>query len=370
MRVVVTGLVATYPVGGVARPSLQRVQGFRSLGCEVPSPEDPGQWLYDPAPQTFTDDVRINARYLNDALASLDPALARCWSLRAPDGTYHGLDEAAVARACAAADLFLNLSGSCWLRDAYRAARVKAYVDTDPGYSQAKIGAGEAGVADDSVRFSVNLIRQHDIFFTLGEGIGRPGCPIPTGGLTWHPTRQPIVLANWPVRSAPDGPFTTVMSWKIEPTPPSLGGRVYGGKDVEFERFMDLPSRTPETLEVALSGAAPRERIVAGGWRLRDAPGVSANMTAYRDYLLASRGECSIAKNAYVALRSGWFSTRTAAYLACGKPAVVQETGWSAHAPPGPGLHAFTTAEEAVAAPPAHPPDHAPPPRAPRRGRA
>src|SRR5437016_448231 len=101
----------------------------------------------------------------------------------------------------------------------------------------------------------------------------------------------------------------------------------------------------------ALSGAVPRERIVAGGWRLRDARGVSATMTAYRDYLLASRGEYSIAKNAYVALRSGWFSTRTAAYLACGKPAVVQETGWSAHVPPGPGLHAFTTAEEAVAAP-------------------
>jgi len=212
------------------------------------------------------------------------------------------------------------------------------------------MAAVDAGVADESIRFSVNLIRQHDVFFTLGEEIGRPGRPIPTGGRTWHPTRQPIVLANWPVRAAPDGPFTTVMSWKIEPTPPSLGGRIYGGKDVEFERFMDLPSRTPETLEVALAGAAPRERIVAGGWRLRDARGVSATMAAYRDYLLASRGECSIAKNAYVALRSGWFSTRTAAYLACGKPAVVQETGWSAHVPPGPGLHAFTTAAEAVAA--------------------
>src|SRR5438046_1319080 len=144
MRVVVTGLVATYPVGGVAWDYLQYVQGFRALGCEVTYLEDTGQWLYDPAAQTFTDDVRANARYLNDALASLDVALARCWSLRAPDGAYHGLDEAAVARACAAADLFLNLSGSCWLRDAYRAARVKAYVDTDPGYSQAKIAAGEA----------------------------------------------------------------------------------------------------------------------------------------------------------------------------------------------------------------------------------
>jgi len=350
VRVVVTGLVATYPMGGGALDYLQYVQGFHALGCEVTYLEDTGQWLYNPAAQTFTDDVRRNASYLHDALASLDPTLARRWSLRAPDGAYHGLDEPAVARACAAADLFLNLSGSCWLRDAYRTARVKAYVDTDPGYSQAKIAAVDADMADESVRFSVDLIRQHDVFFTLGEEIGRPGCPIPTGGLTWHPTRQPIVLANWPVRPAPDGPFTTVMSWKIEPTPPSLGGRVYGGKDVEFERFMDLPSRTAETLEVALSGAAPRARLVAAGWRVRDARGVSATMAAYLNYLLASRGEWSIAKNAYVALGSGWFSTRTAAYLACGRPAVVQETGWSAHVPPGPGLHAFATAHEAVAA--------------------
>ena len=140
------------------------------------------------------------------------------------------------------------------------------------------------------------------------------------------------------------------MSWKIEPTPPSIGGRVYGGKDVEFERFIDLPRRTGETLEVALSGAAPRERIAAAGWRLRDAHEVSATMAAYREYIAGSRGELSIAKNVYVALRSGWFSTRTAAYLACGKPAVVQDTGFPAHVPTGPGLHAFVTPEEAVVA--------------------
>ena len=350
MHVVVTGLVATYPVGGVAWDYLQYVQGFRALGCEVIYLEDTGQWLYDPVAQTFTDDPAAGARYLAGALASLEPALARSWALRAPDGTYQGLDAQAVARACARADLFLNLSGSCWLREPYRAARVKAYVDTDPGYSQAKIAAVEAGAADEAMRFSVDLIRRHDVFFTLGEEIGHPRCPIPTAGLSWHPTRQPIVLANWPVHSAPEGAFTTVMSWKIEPTPPSLAGRVYGGKDVEFERFMDLPSRTPETLEVALSGGtAPRERIAAAGWRLRDASAVSATLAAYRDYLLGSRGEFSIAKNAYVGLRSGWFSTRTAAYLACGKPAVVEDTGFPAHVPTGPGLHAFATAEEAVA---------------------
>src|SRR5262249_38272534 len=214
----------------------------------------------------------------------------------------------------------------------------------------------------------VNLMRQHDVFFTLAEHLGEPDCLIPTCGVTWHPTRQPIVLADWPVTSAPDGVFTTVMSWKIEPTPPTLGGRVYGGKDVEFERFMELPRHTPEALEVALSGAAPRARLGAAGWRVRDAYPVSATLDAYRDYLRSSRGECSVAKNVYVATRSGWFSTRSAAYLACGKPVVVQDTGFPAHVPTGPGVHAFRDTEEAVAAlaaiPGGQPRAPRPPPRA------
>jgi hypothetical protein len=348
MRVVVTGLVATYPVGGVAWDYLQYVAGFRALGCEVVYLEDTGQWLYDPTAQTFTADATFGVRYLAGALARIDANAA--WALRAPDGRYHGLDEAAVGRACAGADFFLNLSGSCWLRETYRGARVKAYVDTDPGYSQAKLAAVEAGAGDDSMRFSVDLIRRHDVFFTLGEAIGTPACGVPTAGLTWHPTRQPIALERWPVTCTPAGAFTTVMSWKIEPTPPVVGGRVYGGKDVEFERFLDLPRRTSETLEVAVSGAAPRDRLGAAGWRVRDGHAVSGTMDAYRDYLAGSRGELSVAKNAYVALHTGWFSTRSAAYLACGKPIVVQDTGFSAHLASGPGLHPFTSAEGAVAA--------------------
>jgi len=348
MRVVVTGLVATYPVGGVAWDYLQYVQGFHTLGCEVWYVEDTGGWLYDPARETFVADAAGGAHFVADSLAQLEPALAQAWAVRAPDGTWHGLDERTVARVCGEADLFLNVSGSCWLRDAYRGARVTAYLDTDPGYTQAKLAAVDAGTADEDTAFSVDLVRKHDVFFTLAEGIGRPGCLIPPCGVRWLPTRQPIVLRDWPVRVAPDGAFTTVMSWKIQPTPPYLGGRAYGGKDVEFERFLDLPRRVPERLEVALSGAAPRARIAAAGWRLADPRAASATMDAYRDYLLASRGECSVAKNAYVATRSGWFSTRSAAYLACGKPVVVQDTGFAADLEPGPGLHPFSTMEEAV----------------------
>ncbi len=350
MRVVVTGLVATYPVGGVAWDYLQYVQGFHALGCDVVYLEDTGQWLYDPDAGTFTPDAARGARFLGTTLARLVPSMAERWAVRGPDGTAHGLDDTAVRRACAEADLFLNVSGSTWLRDAYRAARVTAYLDSDPSYSQAKLAAADAGTADEGTAQSAALIRRHDVFFTLGEHIGAPDCAIPTAGIHWRPTRQPVALAEWPVMPGPDAPFTTVLSWKIEPTPPVVGGVVYGGKDVEFTRFLDLPRRTPERLEAAIAGNAPRERIAAAGWRVRDARDVSTTLDDYRDYIVGSRGELSVAKNAYVATRSGWFSTRSAAYLACGRPCVLQDTGFSAHVPCGPGLHAFTTADEAVAA--------------------
>jgi hypothetical protein len=350
MRVVVTGLVATYPVGGVAWDYLQYVRGFRALGCDVYYLEDTGRWVYDPTAQTFVPDARANAAYLGRALATLDPALADHWSVREANGTHHGLDAAAVARVCAGADLFLNVSGACWLRDAYRTARVAAYLDSDPCYSQAKLAAADAGTADAETAQSAELMRRHDVFLTLGEHIGAADCLVPTAGLTWRATRQPIHLADWPVTPATDGAFTTVMSWAIEPTPPVVGGRAYGGKDVEFARFLDLPSRTPERLEVALSGDAPRARLAEAGWHIRDGHEVSATMDAYRAYLQSSRGELSVAKNAYVATRSGWFSTRSAAYLACGRPVVLEDTAFSNHLPVGPGLHAFRTPDDAVAA--------------------
>src|SRR6267142_1816573 len=101
MRIIVTGLVATYPVGGVAWDYLQYVQGFRDLGCDVLYLEDTGQWVYDPGAQTFTADLTANARWLERALAFLDPSLARAWAVRGPDGVLYGRDEADVARFCA-----------------------------------------------------------------------------------------------------------------------------------------------------------------------------------------------------------------------------------------------------------------------------
>ncbi len=293
MRVVVTGLVATYPVGGVAWDYLQYVQGFAALGCDVVYLEDTGQWFYDPDAATFTPEPRAGAAYLAAALRAADARAGdSAGQCAAPDGRYLGMDEQAVRRACAGADLFLNVSGACWLRDAYREARIAAYIDTDPCYSQAKLAAVDGGVADELISESAALIRRHDVFFTLGEHVGQPDCLVPTVGLTWLPTRQPVVLENWPVTEGPAERFTTVLSWSINPTPPVVGGRIYGGKDVEFERFLDLPQRTDERLEAAISGAAPRERLVAAGWQVIDA------RTRLRDPRRLSRLPARLARGA------------------------------------------------------------------------
>ena len=349
MRIVVTGLIATYPVGGVAWDYLQYVHGLAALGHDVTYLEDTGQWVYAPRLQTFTEDCRENLAYLAAVLRRGGTPVP--WAFRDAAGLLHGMEEADLHRRCRDADLFLNVSGCCWLRDAYRSARVAAYVDTDPCYSQAKLAAADAGTADEHVRYSAGMIRRHDVFFSFAENIGRAECLIPTAGLAWRPTRHPIVLADWPLAPPPGGgAFTTVMSWKTDVTPPAVGGRVYGGKDVEFAKVRALPACTHAPLEIALAGAAPVAELRAAGWRVVDARAVSATPEAYQDYIAGSRSELSVAKEAYVATRSGWFSTRSASYLAMGRPVVIQDTGLAAHYPIGEAILLFTDAEEAAAA--------------------
>jgi hypothetical protein len=351
MKIVVTGLIATYPLGGVAWDYLAYVAGFRRLGHDVFYLEDTGQWLYDPRAHTFTDNAAFNVAHLVDTLwRSGDPMTGR-WALRAPDGSYHGASANEVERFCGRADLFLNVSGACWLREIYRGARRTAYLDSDPCYSQAKLLAVERGTATEDQAYSVALIRAHDCFFTFAENINHPDCTIPSCDLHWIPTRQPLVLDDWPYTFTPAARhYTTVMSWKTDVTLPNLGGNTYGGKDVEFMKFIDLPAGVRVPLQVALSGAAPREVLHRHGWQTVDGYEHSRTLDVYRDYLRGSRAEWSIAKNAYVASRSGWFSTRSAAYMALGKPVVAQDTGFRRFYPTGEGLFAFATGAEAVAA--------------------
>ena len=352
MQIVVTGLIATYPLGGVSWDYLQYIQGLHLLGHDVFYLEDTGNWVYNPELGTFTEDCSFNLQYLDAVLTfAVGRGTRRCWSFRSPIGEYFGLTEREIETVCNQADLFINVSGSCWLRDRYQGCARKLYIDTDPLYTQYQLEAMRRGTATKDQAYSVNLIRNHDLFFTFAENISDPSCCIPSCGLTWHTTRQPIVLENWPFTFTPAAPaLTTVMSWKNDVTLPSIGGETYGGKGVEFLKFMHLPSRVSVTMEIALSGAAPFEQLRQNGWQVVDGYEKSSTMEVYQNYLSSSRGEWSIAKNAYVASRSGWFSTRSAAYLALGKPVVVQDTGFRPYYPVGEGLFDFTDLGEAVSA--------------------
>jgi hypothetical protein len=352
MRIITSGLIATYPLGGVAWDYAQYAAGLQRLGHDVLYLEDTGHWLYDAVNQTYTDDASRNVEYLASVMRLF--GLGENWSLRDPKDRYWGRSETEVADWCASADLVLNISGSLWPRDAYQKARCKVYLDSDPAYTQAKIRRVLDGQPGPNEAYSLECMRLHDRFFTFGENIGQPDCPIPTDEFTWRPTRQPILLAEWQNQKSEIRnqklPWTTVMSWKIDERPPEIAGCVLGAKDREFEKFMELPQKAGVPLELAVSGRAPHETLGATGWQLVEGHAVSSDAEVYRDYILRSRGEWSVAKQAYVATRSGWFSCRTACYLAAGKPAVVQDTGWSKFYPSGRGLLAFSTLKEAAAA--------------------
>jgi hypothetical protein len=349
LRIAVAGLAAMYPFGGVFWDYMQYVLGLQRLGHDVLYIEDTGKWCYDPVANTFVEDGGRNAAYLGRQIAALDTDLADRWFFRDAAGETYGRPYKDVISFCRSADLLLHISASANIYEEPSTAAKVAVVDTDPLYTQASLLCGTT--EEDRARLTF-WKGHHDAFFTLAENIAAPECKIPTGPFDWIPTRQPVVLDCFEKAVVPVASrrrvLTTVASWEPKEIGPIVDGVFFGGKSFEFERFIDLPSRSALPLEIGLSGLAPIERLRGHGWVLRDGYEVSRDPWVYRDYLASSTGEFSVAKNAYAASRSGWFSCRTACYLALGVPAVVQNTGFERIIPTGEGVLTFTTREEAA----------------------
>jgi hypothetical protein len=333
MKILFAGIIARYPFGGVTWCSLMYLLGLRALGHEVFYIEDTGECVYDPVQNTRATDPSYGTAYIH---AALEPyGLGDRWAFVNYDGSYHGRTADDVRRYCADADVYLNLSGGAWFwRDEYARIPRSAFIDSDPAFTQLAIAKAEPWYVDFFSRF--------DRLFTFGANIGTPASSIPVGAFTWHKTWQPVTLDDWSTAADAGPHFTTVMTWQIESFTD-----VGGNKDQEFVKYLDLPSRTPQSFELAVNG--PQRLLREHGWATVPAMEVSRTPGAYRNFIHRSRAEFGVAKHTYVASRSGWFSDRTECYLAAGRPALVQDTGWSAHLPAGEGLLAFSTPEEAVA---------------------
>jgi hypothetical protein len=337
-------MIATFPVGGVAWDYGQYALGLERLGFEVWYLEDTGVYSYDPRRGLYTEDFSYGVEFLQGALASLSPALADRWFVRGFDGTTFGAQEADVADLVADADIFLNVSGACVLREEYLPNPCKILIDTDPGWNHFVVFPRDDHPA------GARGFQAHDVFTTYAGLIGRPECALPTFGLVWHPTRPPVVADRWQARP-PGERWTTVLSWDNYGSPIEHGGATYGSKAPEFAKIESLPGRVAAKLEVAAGGVKPPvERWRTLGWSVRDSATVSASPGDYRRYVEGSRGELSVAKNVYVATRSGWFSCRSACYLAAGRPAVVQDTGFSELLDTGTGLVPFSDLDGAASA--------------------
>src|SRR5215212_250653 len=334
MNIVLAGVMGRYPYGGVAWCSLNYLLGLRKLGHQVWYLEDTGECNYDPAANTKATDPSYALDFIHNSLAP--HGLGERWCYVDYTGKHHGQSRETWRGICRDADLVLNLSGGCWFwRDEYARIPFSAFIDSDPAFTQLAIAQG--------VAWYLEFFRRFHTLFTFGRNIGTPRCSVPIPPFQWEHTWQPVCMDQWLPDTQPPRPcFTTVMTWKIESF-----GSIGGNKDQEFLKILDLPAQTKVPIELAVNG--PQNFLREHGWSCRDAFAVSSTPDLYRDYIRSSYGEFSVAKHTYVSTNSGWFSDRTECYLSSGRPAVVQDTGFSEHVPTGDGLFAFRTADEAKA---------------------
>src|SRR4051812_17368520 len=340
-------MTSNSPFAGVAWQTLHYLEGLRRLGHEMYYVEDHAYWPYDGARDTICDESSWAVAYV-EALAGrlgLEDRWAYVDVTR--DGYVHGIGERALARLYSSADALINLSGSTVLRDEHLAPPVRIYLETDPVLPQIEVAQGR--------EFTIDLLAAHTHHFTYGENLGAPDCRVPIERFAYRPTRQPVVLDWWMGTDgpAPDSVFTTVANWKQTYKDFELAGERYTwSKDAEFRRFIDLPERLGRALELALA-TRDREDIAlleAHGWRVRDGMALSKSLDDYRAYIAGSAGEFTVAKDQNVRLRSGWFSDRSACYLAAGRPVVTQDTAFGNVLPTGEGLFAFSGVDAAAAA--------------------
>jgi hypothetical protein len=340
--IVVGGSLAQRPgYGGHAWALLNYLLGFRRLGYDV-------LFLDRLTPEMAVDDTgRASSaardrciRWVADVME--EAGLAGDYSLfLGRDGDAVGLPRASAIERVRGSSMLLNVMGFVDDEDVLAASPRNVFLDIDPGFGQMW---RELGLHD--------AFAGHDAFVTVGERIGAADCLVPTCGIEWVTTPHPVVLDEWP-RGGEGSRITSVGSWRGPYDPVEYRGRRYGLRAHELRKLLPLPGMVEDELELALdidpADRGDLEALRDHGWRLVDPAVVAADPSTYRRYIEASRAELMVAKGIYVETRSGWFSERSIAYLASGRPVIAQDTGFSEQYPSDEGLIAFSDLDGARA---------------------
>jgi hypothetical protein len=344
--VVVLGLLGQFPLAGIAWQLMHYLAGLQRLGFRVFYVEDTGAAPYDPRMKSLVRDCSYSLRFIAQTLQRL--GMADAWAYHdGLSGQWYGLSSNRVQEICDRAVCAMNLCGaSNPTMLTFRPKGKLLYLETDPVLYQVRLAQGDPVAGQ--------FLAGHDDHVTYGENLGEADCPVPLPRFHWKKTRPPVVMDFWPFCGGENSRrFTTIATWHNRGKDMVFQGEIYHwSKHLNFLTVADLPRQTSQELElgVEIDNPAELEIFQRSGWILTDPLLISQDFTAYQNYICQSRGEFTVAKDVVARTKSGWFSDRSACYLAAGKPVVTQETGFSKFIPTGRGLFAFSTVDEALAA--------------------
>jgi hypothetical protein len=346
LTIIVGGYIVAYPLGGMTWHHLNYLLGLHEMGHEVWFLEDSGSYSYPYNPSTWASsaDSTYGRAYLERTFNQYGLPLRYCYYSEFEDKHY-GLTREELSDLLRRADALICVSGVTPMRDNRPRPRRTCVIDTDPVFTQLRMRSDSD---------FLNYYRRFDAVATFGRLIGTSACPLPTHGFDWIPTNQPIALRHWPLTPTSSRAFTTIGKWEhtTDRNMEFNGKHFLSSKGVEWMKMLDLPRRVPWDMTMGmLSMPAPTaQQFTSHGWKLVNPEQTTVSCQAFGDFLRNSAGEFTVAKEIYAALPSGWFSDRSSAYLASGRPVVTQDSGFDQWIPVGQGLYSFQTIEQAAAA--------------------
>ena len=341
------GFMGSCPIAGVIWQHVHYIVGLQRLGHDVYYIEDSARLPYNPETFEVNNEFDYAARLLERLAREFEFKNRWAFCARYLRGQpTAGLSLKRIRQLYREADAILNICGAQEFNDDLLASDRIIYVESDPGVEQIRIDKG--------VGSTIDYLRRHRSLFTFGENVGTKSFLVPTHNLKWLPTRQPVVIDLWKTNRAPPraAVFTSVANWSTSGLKDITwrGEKYLWSKSREFLRFVAAPKKAGETFELAtnIKDAKARAKFLRNGWRFHSPLQVSVDYWLYRDYVRRSKGEFTVAKDQYVRLNTGWFSDRSACYLAAGRPVIIQQSGFTQHYGNDGGLFAFSSIKEIV----------------------